>query len=37
MDGHMSRVFAVRYIPEEDYIFVSAGWDDTIQVHIDHE
>jgi len=32
MDGHMSRVFAVKFIPEEDFIFASAGWDDTVQV-----
>ncbi|KAK3737457.1 hypothetical protein QZH41_008335 [Actinostola sp. cb2023] len=31
MDGHMSRVFTVKYIPEEDHIFASAGWDDTVQ------
>lgn len=32
MDGHMSRVFAVKFIPDEDFIFTSAGWDDTVQV-----
>lgn len=30
----MSRVFAVKYIPEDDHIFVSAGWDDTVQVSV---
>lgn len=28
----MSRVFAVKFIPDEDFIFASAGWDDTVQV-----
>ncbi|KAL5477459.1 hypothetical protein EMCRGX_G024259 [Ephydatia muelleri] len=31
MDGHASRVFAVRYHPSDPTSFLSAGWDDTIQ------
>ena len=32
MDGHASRVFAVRYHPSDPTSFLSAGWDDTVQV-----
>lgn len=32
MDGHMSRVFAVQYTPGDDNVFLSGGWDDTVQV-----
>lgn len=31
MDGHASRVFAVRYHPSNPTCFLSAGWDDTVQ------
>lgn len=34
MDGHASRVFAVRFHPSDPTSFVSAGWDDTVQVGI---
>lgn len=26
------RVFAVQFNPEDENVFVSGGWDDTIQV-----
>ena len=32
MDGHMSRVFSLCYLPKDPNIMVSAGWDDTVQV-----
>ena len=32
MDGHRSRVFAVTFHPERETEFISAGWDNTIQV-----
>ena len=28
----MMRVFAVRFSPQDQSIFVSGGWDDTVQV-----
>lgn len=28
----MMRVFVVEYNPHDDHVFVSGGWDDTIQV-----
>ncbi|EDO44597.1 predicted protein [Nematostella vectensis] len=31
MDGHMSRVFSVQFVPGEDHVFLSGGWDDTVQ------
>ena len=31
MDGHESRVFALKYHPTDPNILVSAGWDDTVQ------
>jgi len=31
MDGHMMRVFSLQYHPQDDNLFVSGGWDDTIQ------
>ena len=31
MDGHMNRVFALRYHPSNPNLLVSAGWDDTVQ------
>ena len=34
MDGHMMRVFSVQFNPWDDHVFVSGGWDDTIQVRI---
>lgn len=32
MDGHMMRVFAIQVHPHDNNIFVSGGWDDTVQV-----
>ena len=31
MDGHVMRVFALQYHPQDDQVFVSGGWDNTIQ------
>ncbi|XP_053121083.1 dynein assembly factor with WDR repeat domains 1-like [Hemicordylus capensis] len=31
MDGHMSRVYALTFFPENDDRFVSGGWDNTVQ------
>ena len=33
MDGHRFRVFAVQYNPNHPHVFISGGWDDTVQVH----
>lgn len=30
--SHASRVFALRWHPEYDHIFVSAGWDDSVKI-----
>ena len=32
MDGHTMRIFAVQFHPYDHNIFVSGGWDDTVQV-----
>ena len=32
MDGHASRIFAVKYHPDNANILLSAGWDNTIQI-----
>ena len=32
MNGHRARVFAVQYHPRESHVFISGGWDDTVQV-----
>lgn len=32
MDGHRFRVFALQYNPNHPHIFISGGWDDTVQV-----
>jgi hypothetical protein len=32
MDGHMMRIFSVLYLPNDDHVFLSGGWDDTLQV-----
>lgn len=32
MDGHMMRIFSVMYLPNDDNVFLSGGWDDTLQV-----
>ena len=34
MDGHVMRVFSLQFNPSDDNVFVSGGWDDTIQVNI---
>ena len=31
MDGHMGRVFSLKYHPSDPRVVVSAGWDDTVQ------
>ncbi|KAK0054963.1 nuclear distribution protein nudF-like isoform X1 [Biomphalaria pfeifferi] len=31
MDGHRFRVFALQYNPNHPHIFISGGWDDTVQ------
>nr|XP_032800934.1 protein will die slowly-like [Petromyzon marinus] len=31
MDGHRSRVFAVQWHPESENVFLSGGWDNTVQ------
>ncbi|XP_026533312.1 COMPASS-like H3K4 histone methylase component WDR5B [Notechis scutatus] len=31
MDGHMSRVYALVFFPENNERFISGGWDDTVQ------
>ncbi|CAB4011145.1 WD repeat-containing 5-like [Paramuricea clavata] len=31
MDGHMMRIFSVMYLPNDDHVFLSGGWDDTLQ------
>jgi len=28
------RIFSVQYNPHDDHVFVSGGWDDTIQVSL---
>lgn len=30
--GHSSRVYCVKYSPNESNILFSGGWDDTIQI-----
>ncbi len=34
MNGHRARVFAIQYHPHYQNVFVSGGWDDTVQVHM---
>lgn len=31
MDGHTMRIFVVQFHPDDNNVFVSGGWDDTIQ------
>lgn len=31
MDGHKSRCFCVMYHPTMPHVFISGGWDDTVQ------
>lgn len=37
MDGHASRVFAVKYHPDNEHILLSCGWDNTIQIWDDRD
>ena len=37
MDGHASRVFAVKYHPDNEHVLLSSGWDNTIQIWDDRE
>ena len=32
MNGHRSRVLATKFHPTDTHLFVSGGWDDTVQV-----
>jgi len=32
MDGHRSRILSIKYHPLESNIFLSGGWDDTVQI-----
>ena len=32
MDGHIFRVFAMQHNPNHPHVFISGGWDDTVQV-----
>ena len=32
MDGHKCRVFALQYHPTIPHVFLSGGWDNTVQV-----
>lgn len=31
MDGHKARVFAVQFHPSDPHVFLTGGWDDTVQ------
>ncbi|XP_076472976.1 WD repeat-containing protein 89 homolog [Babylonia areolata] len=37
MDGHVCRVFALQYNVNHQNIFISGGWDDTVQYWDDRE
>lgn len=37
MDGHIFRVFAVQYNPNHPHVFISGGWDDTVQYWDDRQ
>ena len=37
VDGHRARVFAVQHHPSQIHIFLSGGWDDTVQVWDDRQ
>jgi len=32
MNGHKARVYVVQFHPRDQNIFLSGGWDDTVQV-----
>ena len=32
MDGHRLRVLCVKHHPFDENVFVSGGWDDTVQI-----
>lgn len=34
MNGHRARVFAIQYHPVDPHVFVTGGWDDTVQVMV---
>lgn len=36
MDGHMMRIFSVLFYPNDNHVFLSGGWDDTMQVRINN-
>ncbi|OAF70648.1 hypothetical protein A3Q56_01584 [Intoshia linei] len=37
MNGHRGRVFSAKYHPNHKNVFISGGWDDTIQFWDDRE
>ncbi|XP_060069853.1 WD repeat-containing protein 5-like [Ylistrum balloti] len=37
MDGHRQRVYAAQYHPTKPNIFITGGWDDTVQFWDDRE
>ncbi|KAL8577541.1 hypothetical protein ACOMHN_023514 [Nucella lapillus] len=37
MDGHVCRVFAVQYNTNHPHVFISGGWDDTVQYWDDRQ
>ncbi|ELT97959.1 hypothetical protein CAPTEDRAFT_229222 [Capitella teleta] len=32
MNGHRARVFAAQYHPNQSHVFITGGWDDTVQI-----
>lgn len=30
--GHSNRVFSTKYVPQDDNIIISGGWDNTVQI-----
>lgn len=37
MDGHRCRVYAVRFHPTDSHVFLTGGWDNTVQFWDDRE
>lgn len=35
MDGHRQRVFTAQYHPGNPHVFITGGWDDTVQVKLE--
>lgn len=33
LPGHSSRIFSVKFHPQDQNVLLSAGWDKTIQVY----